>query len=161
MPCEGVSGVPRYIFPIREMEVNENMSDPSNGVQTLYSGSGERAGVYIPADLWAEVEADVLPYLQAGLERLHGPKHQAEPMQDWELLVNNWDFQYPVDREVVCAHCGSSTPNWQEDAPRKFRLKAASLGGLVVFECRGCRARVSKRHFKDGVKMETTSWQGG
>jgi hypothetical protein len=136
------------------------MTDPQSSVQILYSGSGERVGVYIPADVWAEVEADVLPCLQKAHKRLQGPKHQAEPMQDWELLVNNWDFRYPVDREVVCGQCGSSTSNWEEDEPRKFRLKAASLGGLVVFECQKCRSRVTKRHFKDTVKMETTPYQG-
>ncbi|MFW5970809.1 MAG: hypothetical protein ACOCQT_01790 [Desulfovermiculus sp.] len=136
------------------------MADPRSGVQTLYSGSGDEVGVYIPADVWAEVKSEVLPCLQKAHKRLQGAKHQAEPMQDWELLVSNWDFRYPVNREVVCGQCGSSTSNWEEDDPRKFRLKAASLGGLVVFECQKCRSRVTKRHFKDTMKMETTPIQG-
>ncbi|MFP4257718.1 MAG: hypothetical protein ACLFRE_01845 [Desulfovermiculus sp.] len=136
------------------------MADPRSGVQTLYSGSGDEVGVYIPADVWAEVKSEVLPCLQKAQKRLQGMKHQAEPIQDWELLVSNWDFRYPVNREVVCGQCGSSTSNWEEDDPRKFRLKAASLGGLVVFECQKCRSRVTKRHFKDTMKMETTPIQG-
>ena len=132
------------------------MADPSSGVQTLYSGSGERVGVYIPADLWAEVEAEVIPVLQVGYERLHGRQETFEPLQDWDLLVAHWDFPYPVDMGVSCGQCGSSTENWKEDTPRTFRLKAASLGGLVVFECLACHSRVSKRHFKDGIKSETS-----
>jgi hypothetical protein len=137
------------------------MADPLISVQTLYSATGESVGVYIPAELWAEAEAEVLPGLQAAQERLYGPKPQAEPMQDWELLVANWDFKYPVDMQVSCGQCGASTLNWQEDEPRRFRLKAASLGGLVVFECQSCKARVSKRHFKDGVTTETTPRREG
>ena len=133
------------------------MADPTSGVQTLYALSGQRSGVYIPEDLWAEVENEVLPALQAAYKRLHGePEKKKEPLRDWDLLVANWDFQYPVEVGVTCGQCGCSSHNWQEDEPRKFLLKAASLGGLVVFECQACHARVSKRHFKDGITVETT-----
>lgn len=135
------------------------MADPSNGVQTLFSGTGQTVGVFIPSRLWAEVEADVLPYVHRAWERLQGPQEMAEPRDDWDLLVANWDFNYPVEMQVDCGHCGQSTPNWQEDVPRRFRLKAASLGGLVAFECQACKSRVTKRYFKDQVKVETTPRQ--
>jgi hypothetical protein len=135
------------------------MTDTSTSVQTLYSSSGERVGIYIPAELWSEVESDVLPYLQAALEKLTKPPAKPEPLKDWDLLAVNWDFGYPLDMHVHCSQCGNTTLNWQQDEPRKFRLKAASLGGLVAFECCSCKARVTKRHFKDGVTMETSPWQ--
>jgi hypothetical protein len=105
------------------------------------------------------VEADVLPYLHAAQEKLDKPQTRAEPLRDWDLLAANWDFRYPLDLHVHCSQCGNSTLNWQKDEPRKFRLKAASLGGLVAFECCSCKARVTKRHFKDGVKTEAIPWQ--
>ena len=135
------------------------MADPSSCVQTLCSGGGEKAGVFIPFELWSEVEAEVLPLVQRVWERKYGGQEQAEPIGDWDMLVNNWDFTYPVEMDLSCGHCGQSTPNWREDVPRKFRLKAASLGGLVAFECQACRSRVTKRHFKDGIRVETTPRQ--
>ncbi|MBS3778884.1 MAG: hypothetical protein KGY41_00670 [Desulfovermiculus sp.] len=135
------------------------MADPRSGVQTLSSGTGQAVGVFIPIELWTEVQAEVLPLLQVAWERLHGGQQKvepAEPIDDWKLLLDHWDFKYPVERKVACGHCGQTTDNWQEDLPRKFVLKSASLGGLVTFECQVCQSRVIKRHFKDGIKEETT-----
>ena len=133
------------------------MADASNCVQVLRTGAGERAGVYIPMEIWKEAEAEVMPLLQAAYLRVYGAQEAAEPLQDWELLVANWDFAYPVDTHVHCGQCGNVTLNWQEDEPRKFRLKAAGLGGLVAFACCVCGAKIVKRHFKDEIKMETVA----
>lgn len=137
------------------------MTDHNDGVQVLYSLAGDAVGVYIAQALWSEVEQEVQPLLRAARSRMLGEQEPVEPLQDWQLLVANWDFKYPVDTKVVCGECGLSTQDWQADEPRKFRLKAANLGGLVVFACQGCGARVSKRHFKDGIKMETTPQKKG
>jgi DNA-directed RNA polymerase subunit RPC12/RpoP len=75
-------------------------------------------------------------------------------MDDWELLKKYWDFQYAVDTDVFCENCGNTTENWEQDHPRKFYLKAASLGGLVTFQCAQCSARILKKHFKDSIKVE-------
>ncbi|MFW6177785.1 MAG: hypothetical protein ACOC43_05400, partial [Desulfohalobiaceae bacterium] len=80
-----------------------------------------------------------------------------EPLQDWELLLQHWDFKYPVSKEVSCEICGNQTQDWQKDSPRKFLLKAASLGGLVSFECLNCQARIIKKHFKDYVQVQAQS----
>jgi len=135
------------------------MADPRSGVQTLSSGTGQTVGIFIPLELWTEVQADVLPLLQVAWERLQGGQQKAEPAEpidDWKLLLDHWDFKYPVERNVTCGHCGQATNNWQEDLPRKFVLKTAGLGGLVAFECQACQSKVIKRHFKDGIKVETT-----
>jgi len=128
----------------------------------LHDAQGEPFGVFISAALWAEVQAQVLPVLQqAAGEPDQEPKELfPEPLGDWNDLVALWDLPYPLERTVACGHCGAATDDWQADAPRLFRLKACNLGGLVSFECQQCRARVTKRHFKDGVKVQTAPFAG-
>ena len=88
------------------------------------------------------------------------PEQLPEPLADWATLQEFWDFPYPVDTDVVCGQCGSSTSDWQRDEPRKFRLVACNLGGLVRFECQACKARIMKRHFKDKITAETRPFEG-
>jgi tRNA(Ile2) C34 agmatinyltransferase TiaS len=56
---------------------------------------------------------------------------------------------------VTCGQCGQHTDDWLADEPRLFRLRTATLGGMVSFKCRQCKARIIKRHFKDKVDVET------
>lgn len=123
----------------------------------LHDAQGEPFGVFISAALWAEVQAEVLPVLMAAAGE---PDQQPEavfpePLGDWTDLATFWDLPYPLDRAVACGNCGAASSDWQADEPRLFRLKACNLGGLASFECQSCRARVTKRHFKDGVKVQT------
>jgi hypothetical protein len=116
----------------------------------MYSSSGEFLGVLIGPKLWARIKDPV----EAACQALAPREEAKEPLADLDLLIQNWDFLYPVDTDVRCALCGNETPDWSKDAPRKFRLKAASLGGLVGFECQDCKARVLKRHFKREIQVQ-------
>lgn len=126
------------------------MSEP---ITRLFDGQGNFLGVFIAAEFWTRLEpalADHLP-LSAPVAKPPLP----EPLADWSTLLQFWDFAYPVDTDVRCELCGSSTQDWQADEPRKFRLTACNLGGLVRFECQACKARIMKRHFKDKITVET------
>ena len=125
---------------------------PNTGHEPLkvYSSSGEFLGVFINPELWAKIQGPV----SEACERLAPREEPKEPLGDLELLIQNWDFQYPVDTDVRCELRGNETPDWAKDAPRKFRLKAASLGGLVGYECQSCKARVLKKHFKREIQVQ-------
>jgi len=135
------------------------MLDENRPIQALYGDKGEFLGLFISPQMWDRIEGEVAPVLQRELDRLEQEREPAvkEPIQDWENLKQLWGFNYPVDYDVHCEICGSSTSNWQGDDPRRFVLKAANLSGLVTFECRKCRARIIKKHFKDHIHVETTA----
>ena len=124
-----------------------------NQIVHAYDSSGKHMGVFIPSSLWEQLD----PKLKSSLEKTDAsPPPLKEPIADWEMLTSCWDFPYPVDKDVHCSLCGNRTNDWQEDAPRKFLLKAASLGGLVSFECCECHARIRKNHFKDVIDVSCT-----
>ncbi|ACV67305.1 hypothetical protein [Desulfohalobium retbaense] len=134
------------------------MSESFEPVQPLYDGNGRLLGIFISAPIWDQVDVQVKPILEKALGNQgvgSDPKPLKEPMEDWQNLLHFWDFKYPVDTSVHCEHCGNSTENWETDDPRKFILKAANLGGLAAFECCQCQARITKRHFKDHIAVET------
>lgn len=119
----------------------------------LYDSSGKFLGVFIPYQLWDQLDGKVKSALC--LPRAETAQIK-EPLDDWMTLKEIWDFPYPIDTDVACALCGNSTKNWEQDSPRKFYLKAANIGGLVAFECVQCHARVRKNHFKDGIETSCT-----
>lgn len=127
------------------------METLSNHLTTLYNGNGELQSVQISPELWNKVEQEVMPILRRAYPE---KKERAEPIQDWCMLQDYWDFQYPVNTTVNCDICGCETEDWEHDAPRKFKLLACNIGGLVRFECQQCRARVIKRHFKNHIAVE-------
>lgn len=123
-------------------------------ITEMYDKSGRLVAVQLSAEAWAKVRETVLAAL--------GPApatERPEPMADWETLKQYWDFPYPVDTDVRCSECGTETADWTQDEPRKFRLAAANLGGLVRFTCQTCRAKVSKKHFKSHITTEVTPFQ--
>lgn len=122
-----------------------------------FTKKGDFDGVFIHPEVWRRIRHQVQPLVNNALDVL-APEERPEPIQDWELLVNHWDFQYPVDWDVHCDHCGNETENWKEDDPRKFRLNAANLGGLVTFECLNCRSKVTKKHFKKHIDSKTVPY---
>ena len=127
-------------------------------VQDLYDARGVFLGLWISPELWNLVSAKVTPILEEAIrnqEQAAKDCRSQEPLADWELLVQHWDFKYPVDKDVYCQTCNNKTDDWQKDEPRKFVLKAANLGGLVSFQCQQCQARISKKHFKDKIQVET------
>lgn len=121
-------------------------------VLELVDGKGAVHGVCIRGDIWDAIKGEVTPLIKAIVQ----PQEPArpEPLHDWETLLQYWDFAYPPDRIVVCDQCGARSEDWMADDPRKFTLKAATMAGLVNFECQQCKARVVKRHFKDRYKFE-------
>ncbi len=126
-------------------------------ITPLYNENGSLQGVYISANKWFEKEAE-LEALLFSKESAHSETKKsvlrAEPTKDWELFLSYWDFNYPVEKVVKCENCGAHTENWTEDEPKKFRLKAANIGGMVSFLCVKCKYRVTKKHFKDHICYE-------
>jgi len=118
----------------------------------LFDEQGNLLGVFLAAELWKKVEPVLAPYLPSAVPA--AAPVLPEPLTDWATLQEFWDFSYPVDTDVQCPECGNETSDWQRDDPRKFRLVACNLGGLVRFECQGCKARIMKRHFKDKITVE-------
>jgi hypothetical protein len=117
----------------------------------LFDAQGQPSLVLISPELWRRLKPHVPPeYLDTE------PVERPEPMHEWDTLVEYWDFGYPVNTEVVCGECGASTEDWRADEPRKFKLRTANLGGLVVFDCQQCQSRVRKRHFKKTISTDTT-----
>jgi hypothetical protein len=130
------------------------MSTADDYVKFYYNRSGKLEGVFLTSELWQRIRHQVQPIINTGLDQLTPPEHK-EPMADLKLLQDHWDFKYPVDTDVHCDHCGNHTENWQDDVPRKFRLKAANLGGLVTYECLECKSKISKKHFKKHIDSKT------
>lgn len=126
--------------------MTENFPD----FQELFDAQGNPLGALLGPRAWGLVREIVLARFAPAEE----PAALVEPIQDWRTLVQFWDFKYPVDLDVACSACGNQTLDWEHDAPRKFQLTAANLGGLVTFRCLGCQAKIMKRHFKDVLKVE-------
>ena len=129
----------------------------SDHIHELFDKDGNPIGALLSAEAWSAVKTDVLAKL--GLAEDKPVEVKPEPIADWETLKEYWDFQYPVDTDVACENCGNETDDWSADEPRKFRLMAANLAGLVTFQCQQCRAKVAKKHFKDTITTECTPFQ--
>jgi len=124
--------------------------------QPLYDQNKNLVGVWLSPELWAKVGDAISPAIDKALEQLspQPEKLLPEPIKDWEMLGQYWDFEYPLPTDVRCEHCGNETKDWLHDDPRKFRLRSANLGGLVNFQCQSCKARIIKKHFKKHVDVE-------
>jgi hypothetical protein len=129
----------------------------SDHINELFDKDGNLIGALLTAEAWNEVRDQVLNTL--GLYEAPAEPEKPEPMADWEMLTQYWDFPYPVDMDLACENCGSHTENWSEDDPRLFRLTSANLAGLVAFKCMKCQAKVVKKHFKDEIVTECTPYQ--
>lgn len=126
------------------------MSKDWEQITHLYSQSGEFLGVFVAAPVWKYVRGTIEPLLA---RKAHAEAEKAEPLEDWNALKEYWDFKYPVNTEVLCQTCSCCTDDWESDAPKKFKLKAANIGGLVRFECLHCHSIITKQHFKDQIKV--------
>lgn len=122
----------------------------------LYDQEKKFIGVFLSPALWAKTESIISPSIDKALEELDPSlkKEAAEPMKDWEAFAQYWDFQYPLPKDVHCEQCGNKSQDWMLDTPRKFKLRSATIGGLVNFECQTCNARILKKHFKKHVDVE-------
>lgn len=128
----------------------------------LHDDKGALLGAFVSAAVWERAKDSLLPIINATLSQIDPTTGQPaeerplppEPMADINLLLEYWDFTYPFTYDVACECCGAATEDWRKDEPRKFRLMAANLGGLVNFQCQTCKARVIKRHFKKHVSSE-------
>ncbi|WP_027720589.1 hypothetical protein [Maridesulfovibrio zosterae] len=129
------------------------MSKNDDSLTELFDKEGNQIGVLISADLWAQIKPHIKQFIPS-----EAPKERPEPIKDWEILKEYWDFPYPVDTDVHCEHCGTRTENWETDTPRKFKLASCNLGGLVSFKCQQCNARIVKKHFKNEITVECTPY---
>lgn len=120
------------------------------GFQEIFDAQGQPLGAILGPEAWASVREVVLQHFSAPAAE----PETVEPLDDWRVLVKNWDFRYPVDLDVACPLCGNESADWEQDSPRKFALNAANMGGLVSFRCLSCQARILKRHFYDRIKVE-------
>ena len=120
----------------------------------LFDEKGNLISVLIAPSLWEQIKPQCLKILGVSMT----PKERPEPIADWETLIKYWDFNYPVDTDVFCATCGTSTKVWADDEPRKFRLSAATLGGLVTFTCQTCHSKILKKHFKDRIQVDCSPY---
>ncbi len=125
----------------------------SKKVQPIYSESGDLMAVLISAEKWLKHQNQLEKIL---FEEPAQPPASPEPMSDWNRFLSYWDFNYPIEKSTRCRNCGTSTEDWTIDAPRKFTLRNANLGGLVVFRCRTCNYLVRKKHFKDHTYYESS-----
>lgn len=121
----------------------------------LFDKDGNLLGVVLSAEAWDAVRGQVEKALDLGA----APRENPEPLADWETLKQYWDFGYPVDTDVACSACGAQSADWAADEPRKFRLLAATLGGLVTFRCQCCQAKILKKHFKKHITTEVFPFQ--
>ncbi len=128
----------------------------SDHINELFDKDGNLIGALLSAEAWTAARATV--YATLGLVDQPKVEVRPEPTADWETLKQYWDFPYPVDTDVHCEHCGTTTLDWQADEPRKFRLTSANLAGLVSFLCTQCQAKVVKKHFKDAIRTECTPY---
>lgn len=137
------------------------MSVPT-GIMYLYDADNVLKGVVLTPELWDLVKDQVLPVCQESESQLAKGKSRevAEPLSDWEELKQCWDFKYPYSAKAQCEQCGAKTHNWDLDEPRKFRLMAANLGGLVRLKCLSCGSIITKRHFKDHIDCECKPFEG-
>lgn len=116
-------------------------------IMKVYDSKGNAAGVLVPADIWAEIEAAL------GGGPQESPASE-EDLSGFDDLMRAWDFRYPYDPSAVCPNCGASTKDWRADDPKIFDLAAANLGGLLVFHCRNCGATIRHKYFKDHMAKE-------
>lgn len=119
-------------------------------ITELFDEKGNLIGALLTAELWGELK----PALNKLLGVEDTVEEQPEPIHEWDTLKEYWDFPYPHDESVHCEVCGNSTRDFQNDTPRKFRLTAANLGGQLSFRCQECNARVTKKHFKNEVRVQ-------
>ncbi len=124
-------------------------------ITELFDKHGNLIGCLLSADAWAAAR----PHVHKLLNMEPEPVQRPEPIADWDMLKEYWDFPYSVDTDVHCENCGVRTEDWQKDDPRKFRLSSANLAGLVSFTCQQCQSKIIKKHFKDEITSETIPFQ--
>ena len=107
------------------------MSKEREQLTHLYDDKGNFLGVFVSEELWTRTKDKIAPIFHAAIPQKQSERK--EPMADWEALKNYWDFKYPINYEVKCDLCGSETQDWTQDDPRKFKLLACNIGGLVRF----------------------------
>ena len=117
----------------------------------LYDAKGALRGVQLSPGLWKRAESHILKILSP-----QALAESPEPLDDWAEFKAYWDFKYPFCARVECPHCGGRCDDWERDPERRFRLRTASLGGLLVFRCMACGASIRKKHFKDHMVFEMT-----
>ena len=122
----------------------------SSEISYIVTDKGEILSVVVPYELWQRLE----PAAQKLLSDDTHPLLKPEPIAEFEMLMQYWDFRYPYSPAVSCPACGASTDDWRNDPDHPFWLTSANLGGLLVFHCQHCGASVRQKHFTDHVAVE-------
>ena len=135
------------------------MSEYENHVKPLYDREGNLHGVLLSPEIWAKAGKKISKILDQAQGKETSEINQ-EPIEDWQMFKDYWDFKYPFNAKVSCKACGAESENWEEDSPRIFHLTNASLSGLLVFHCEKCGGTVRKKHFKDHICFEATTHSG-
>ncbi|SHJ69607.1 hypothetical protein ACQ0P8_12025 [Halodesulfovibrio aestuarii] len=136
------------------------MSEYETHVKPLYDRDGNLHGVLLSPEIWEKAGKKISEILDQAQDKQPTSEIHQEPIEDWETFKDYWDFKYPFNPGVTCNACGAKSENWEEDTPRVFYLKNASLSGLLVFHCEKCGSTVRKKHFKDHVCLEATKPSG-
>lgn len=131
------------------------MSKKDSHIVPLYTKEGTLHGILLSPEIWERAGSRLTPILEQTIEAMYPTQHE-EPMEDWQMFKDYWDFKYPFNAEVECQCCGAKVDDWEHDPEKTFRLKNASLSGLLVFHCNKCNASVRKKHFKDHICYEVT-----
>ena len=132
------------------------MKNTNKHFKKILDQNGNTAYVQIDAELWQMIEKKVSLHIEKALLLMY-PQEKPEPLDEWKEFQDCWDFKYPYEASVNCQNCGNSSEDWQQDAEKNFRLKSASLSGLVIFKCCKCNADVRKKHFKDHICYECST----
>ena len=64
-------------------------------INELFDKDGNLIGALLTAEAWTTVRDHVMNAL--GVPDTVEPVENPEPMSDWEMLTQYWDFPYPVD----------------------------------------------------------------
>lgn len=131
------------------------MNEREGHVVHLHDPQGRLYGVLLSPQIWAAVQHTMTPLLDQALERMY-PTARPEPIADWQMFKDYWDFKYPFCADVHCDACGAVTDDWEHDPRHPFLLRNATLSGMLVFGCVQCGASVRKKHFKDHICFECT-----
>ncbi len=82
------------------------MNEREAHVVHLHDRHGQLYGVLLSPQVWAAVQHKVAPLLEQALEKMY-PTARPEPMDDWQMFKDYWDFKYPFCADVHCDCCGA------------------------------------------------------
>lgn len=120
-----------------------------NEITRLFDANKNFIGVFIPAEVWIELEKSLKK------PEYIGRNSSDTALAEFEKFIKSWDFPYKYDPSVECANCRAFSTDWRRT--QDFKLHNANIGGLLVFHCNHCGATIRQKHFKDHRCTECSS----